>query len=140
LSVEFATLEDMLTPVQGLPAMPVAVIDADKRHVLAAIFPWHAVRFLILNKLHGFVVLEAVFFPVDVPLFAANLSKILHGAWFPLVIGATFFTLMLTWAMERRILADNLRKITPPIHQFIVDLGSHPPNKIEGDAVFLTGS
>ncbi|MEJ2040126.1 MAG: KUP/HAK/KT family potassium transporter, partial [Desulfosarcinaceae bacterium] len=40
----------------------------------------------------------------------------------------------------RWILAGNLRKIMPPVHQFIVDLGSHPPNKIEGDAVFLTGS
>jgi KUP system potassium uptake protein len=28
----------------------------------------------------------------------------------------------------------------PPVHQLIVDLGSHPPNKIEGDAVFLAGS
>ena len=34
MSVEFATFEDMLTSVQGLPAMPVAVIDADDRHVL----------------------------------------------------------------------------------------------------------
>jgi K+ transporter len=117
-----------------------AVQVARTPQVLAAIFPWHAVRFLILNKLHGFVVLGAVFLLLDVPFFAANLSKILHGAWFPLVIGATFFTLMLTWAKGRRILADNLRKITPPIHQFIVDLGSHPPNIIEGDAVFLTGS
>jgi KUP system potassium uptake protein len=28
----------------------------------------------------------------------------------------------------------------PPVHQFIVDLASHPPNKIEGDAVYLTGN
>ena len=34
MSVEFATFEDMLTSVQGLPAMPIAVIDADERHVL----------------------------------------------------------------------------------------------------------
>ncbi len=47
---------------------------------------------------------------------------------------------MLTWAKGRRTLAGNLRKIMPPIHQFIVDLGSHQPNKIEGDAVFLAGS
>ena len=84
--------------------------------------------------------LAGLFLLVDVPFFAANLSKILHGAWFPLVIGAAFFTVMLTWAKGRRILSDNFRKIMPPIHQFIVDMGSHPPNKIEGDAVFLTGS
>ncbi len=34
MSVEFAAFEDMLKSVQGLPAMPVAVIDADERHVL----------------------------------------------------------------------------------------------------------
>jgi KUP system potassium uptake protein len=32
--------------------------------VLSAVFPWHAIRFLILNKLHGFVVLGAVFLVV----------------------------------------------------------------------------
>ena len=84
--------------------------------------------------------LVALFFMVDVPFFMANISKILHGAWFPLVIGAAFFILMITWAKGRRILADQLRRIMPPVHQFIVDLASRPPNKIEGDAVFLTGS
>jgi KUP system potassium uptake protein len=38
------------------------------------------------------------------------------------------------------MLADQLRRILPPIHQFIVDLSSHPPTKIEGDAIFLTGN
>jgi len=84
--------------------------------------------------------LAGLFFMVDVPFFAANISKILHGAWFPLVIGAAFFTLMLTWARGRSVLADQLRRIMPPVHQFIVDLASHPPNRIDGDAVFLSGS
>jgi len=84
--------------------------------------------------------LVGLFFMIDVPFFGANISKIFHGAWFPLVIGAVFFLLMLTWAKGRRVLADQLRRIMPPIHQFIVDLASHPPAKIEGDAVFLTGN
>ncbi|MEW6670948.1 MAG: potassium transporter Kup [Thermodesulfobacteriota bacterium] len=84
--------------------------------------------------------LAGLFILVDVPFFGANISKIFHGAWFPLVIGAVFFTMMITWAKGRRILADQLRRIMPPIHQFIVDLSSHPPTKIEGDAVYLTGN
>ena len=84
--------------------------------------------------------LAGLFFIIDVPFFAANISKILHGAWFPLVIGAVFFFLMLTWAKGRRILADQLRLIMPPVHQYIVDLSSHPPNRIDGDAVFLNGN
>jgi phosphotransacetylase len=34
MNVEFTNFEDMLKAVQGLPAMPIAVIDADERHVL----------------------------------------------------------------------------------------------------------
>ncbi len=34
MNVEFVTFEDMLKAVQGLPAVPVAVIDADESHVL----------------------------------------------------------------------------------------------------------
>ena len=86
------------------------------------------------------VPLVCLFLLVDVPFFAANISKILHGAWFPIAIGALFFTLMTTWAKGRRILASQLRKMMPPVHQYIVDLASHPPNKIEGDGVFMTGS
>ena len=84
--------------------------------------------------------LAGLFLLVDVPFFAANISKIFHGAWFPLVIGATFFTLMLTWAKGRGILAAKLHKVMPQVHQFIVDLASHPPNKIDGDGIFLSGS
>ncbi len=84
--------------------------------------------------------LAGLFFLVDVPFFMANISKILHGAWFPLVIGAAFFTLMTTWAKGRCILADQLRKVMPTVHQFIVELANRPLDKIEGDAVFLTGS
>jgi KUP system potassium uptake protein len=47
---------------------------------------------------------------------------------------------MLIWARGRRVLDDQLRKIMPPVHQFIVDLASHPPNRIDEDAVFLTES
>jgi len=84
--------------------------------------------------------LAGIFFLVDVPFFLANISKVLHGAWFPLVIGAVFFTVMLTWSKGRRIVSEQLHKIMPPLHQFIVDLSSDPPTKIDGQAVFLTGS
>ena len=84
--------------------------------------------------------LAGLFLLVDVPFFAANISKIVHGAWFPLVIGTIFFTLMLTWAKGRRILADQLAEKMQPVHQFIVDIVNHPPDKIEGDAVFLTSN
>jgi KUP system potassium uptake protein len=84
--------------------------------------------------------LAGLFFLVDVPFFIANLSKVLHGAWFPLAIGAVFYTVMQTWAKGRHILSEQLHKIMPPVHQFIVDLSNHPPTKIDKHAVFLSGT
>lgn len=84
--------------------------------------------------------LSGIFFLVDAPFFLANISKVLHGAWFPLVIGAFFFTVMLTWSKGRRIVGEQLHKIMPPLHQFIVDLSRNPPTRIDGQAVFLTGT
>jgi phosphotransacetylase len=37
MSIEFTTFEDLLRSVRGLPAMPLAVIDADERHVLEGV-------------------------------------------------------------------------------------------------------
>ncbi len=84
--------------------------------------------------------LAGLFFVVDVPFFSANISKLFHGAWFPLVIGGAVFTMMLTWDKGRRILSGQLRKIMPPVHQYIVDVASNPPKKIEEDAVFLSAT
>ncbi|MGB5616969.1 MAG: KUP/HAK/KT family potassium transporter, partial [Desulfobacterales bacterium] len=121
---------------------------------LAAAYGLAVTSTMIINTVLFFVVIRrqwhwpllwaaplvGLFLLEDVPFFAANISKIFHGAWFPLVIGAAFFTLMLTWAKGRGILAAKLHKVMPPVHQFVVDLTSHPPNKIEGDAVYLTGN
>lgn len=37
MSIEFATFEDLLKAAQSLPAMPIAVIDADEQHVLEGV-------------------------------------------------------------------------------------------------------
>jgi len=84
--------------------------------------------------------LAGLFLLLDVPFFASNISKIFHGAWVPIVIGWAFFTLMLTWADGRRTLVGKLSEITQPVQQFIEDLAGHPPNRIDGDGVFLTGN
>ncbi len=84
--------------------------------------------------------LAGIFYLVDGPFFIANISKVLHGAWFPLVIGAIFFTMMQTWAKGRRILAEQLYKAMPPVHQFIVDLTNNAPTRIDNHAVFLSGT
>jgi KUP system potassium uptake protein len=84
--------------------------------------------------------LTGLFFLVDIPFFCANISKIFHGAWFPLVIGAAIFTLMLTWEEGRKILAEQLLNLSPLIEDFGKSLEENPPQKVRGQAIFLTGN
>jgi KUP system potassium uptake protein len=79
--------------------------------------------FVVAQRRWGWSWLKAgapagLFFLVDIPFFCVNISKISHGAWFPLVIGAVLFTVILTWAKGRKILYDQLLKLSPSIDDF----------------------
>jgi len=84
--------------------------------------------------------LAGIFFLVDIPFFGANISKIFHGAWFPLAIGAFFFMLMLTWEQGRKILADQFQTLTTSFGAFKKSLDINPPQRVNSQAVFLTGN
>lgn len=84
--------------------------------------------------------LACLFFMVDIPFFCANISKIFHGAWFPLVIGAVFFTVMLTWEQGRELLWEQLMTFSPSVEEFKESLEQNPPQRVRGQAVFLTGN
>ena len=82
--------------------------------------------------------LTALFFMIDLPFFGANMSKIFHGAWFALAIGGFFFLIMLTWEQGREILGSRMRSLTPSLGEFKKMLKKSPPQRINGQAVFLT--
>jgi KUP system potassium uptake protein len=83
------------------------------------------------------VSLTGLFFLVDIPFFLANISKILHGAWFPLVVGAFFFFLMMTWKKGRKILAEQLNDRTLALDDFRQRIEEEQPHRVRGQAVFL---
>ncbi len=78
------------------------------------------------------------FFIVDVTFFASNLLKLLQGGWFPLMIGAAVFTLMMTWKRGRTILNEKLREDAIDLPSFLEAVFVNPPMRVEGTAVFLT--
>jgi KUP system potassium uptake protein len=43
-------------------------------------------------------------------LFSASTLKLFHGGWFPLLLGAVLFTVMLTWKRGRQLVFQNLQK------------------------------
>jgi len=84
--------------------------------------------------------LTAVFLVVDFAFFASNMTKIFHGAWFPLVIGGLCFTVMLTWERGREILASRMKGLTMDLADFLTMVANDPPHRIPGQGFFLTRS
>ena len=80
-------------------AFGMAVIAHDHHHHAAVPLPrpadWRTPLWLVV--LGGGALLL-----VDLLFLAANLTKLVHGAWLPLLIGLTAFTVMTTWQRGRR--------------------------------------
>ncbi len=82
----------------------------------------------------------ALFLIIDTAFFSANISKLLHGAWFPLVVGLIIFLLMITWRRGRQDLAAeyNARSVTWEDFQKTVD--DPAVGRVNGFAIFLSGN
>ena len=76
---------------------------------------------------------------VDLMFFAANLTKLVHGAWLPLTIAVVAFTVMTTWQKGRRIVTRAREKAEGPLREFVDELVHLDPPlvRIPGTAVFL---
>jgi KUP system potassium uptake protein len=80
----------------------------------------------------------AVFLLVDLAFFGANMLKVLHGGWLPLVIGALIFTMMTTWKTGRSLVAERLTARALPLEDFMAAVSAAPPTRVPGTAVFMT--
>jgi len=77
------------------------------------------------------------FFVVDFVYFSANVVKVFDGGWFPVVIGAVMFMLMMTWKQGRRLMAARLREDAIDLKSFLEAVFVSPPTRVRGTAVFL---
>jgi KUP system potassium uptake protein len=78
----------------------------------------------------------ALFLSVDLAFFSANILKLPHGGWMPLVLGLAIVTLMMTWHQGRAIVSRHLQSAAPPLAEF---LKAVLPGiaRVPGYAVFL---
>ena len=77
------------------------------------------------------------FLTIDLMLFAANTLKIGRGGWFPLVLGALVFTIMLTWKRGLELVTTKLTANAIALKEFLASLLAYPPARVEGVAVFV---
>ena len=109
------------------PDVPVADGAGERLGIaLSAIFATNTLlAFVVFRMLLAKAVVDgragrAFFISIELTFFAANLTKILSGGWFPLVVGAIFFTILTTWHRGRLTLARAMkedRSVAAPLHQ-----------------------
>jgi KUP system potassium uptake protein len=82
----------------------------------------------------------AFFIAIDLAFFSANMLKITHGGWFPLLTSAGILFLMLTWRKGRRVLRSCLGDMCLPMDVFLTDLEKQNIRRVPGTAVFMSGN
>jgi KUP system potassium uptake protein len=84
--------------------------------------------------------LALFFLVIEFAFFGANLTKIAHGGWFTLVIGAVVYTGLSTWKRGRALLAERMRERLYPFDRFLQDIAAYPPQRVTGTAIFMTSN
>jgi KUP system potassium uptake protein len=79
---------------------------------------------------------------IEVSFFSANLAKVAHGAWLPLVVGLVVSTVMVTWRKGQLIVSRNRTEKEGPLDGFLETLASREPpvRRVPGTAIFLNPS
>ncbi len=131
LLVMFFRTSSNLTSAYGIAVTGAMLIDTC---LLAVVLfrLWNWPRYLAVPML-------TLFFVVDGAYFAANLTKVPDGGWFPLLIGMIIFTFLTTWAKGRQLMIDRMREGAMPIKVFIQSAAT-AATRVPGTAVFMTSS
>jgi KUP system potassium uptake protein len=91
------------------------------------------------SKLHVWT-LTAAFLLIDLSFLIANVVKIEHGGWVPLIMAMGVYTLMSTWKRGRTQLNEIQTENAMPLDIFLQSIERNPPVRVRGTAVFMTST
>ncbi len=91
-------------------------------------------------SLWAVLALGTLFMVVDLGFWAGNIVKVPDGGWFPLVVAAVMFTLMVTWKKGREILSERIQLGSLPLDTFLADPAVAKLTRVPGTAVFMGGN
>ena len=80
-----------------------------------------------------------LFLIVDGAYFAANLTKVPDGGWFPLLVGAIAFTLLTTWARGRKLMRERMGEVSLPMEIFAKS-AKNSATRVPGTAIFMASA
>jgi KUP system potassium uptake protein len=71
---------------------------------------------------------------------AGSFSKLMEGAWFPLVVAAGIWVIMKTWTDGRAILFQALQRGRLPVEHLIDEIKNDRITRVPGTAVFMSAT
>jgi len=121
-----------LASAYGIAVTGTMVVTA----VMAIVVVWKDWRWPVWAA----VALILPFLFIDTTFLTANLLKVFHGGWVPLLIGGLVMVIMLTWRRGASILAAKTRRLETPLDLLIQSLAKSPPPRVPGTAIFLSAA
>src|SRR3954453_9472806 len=133
LVVGFGSAEH-LASAYGIAVTGTLAIDTVLFFVVVRML-WHKPLWLVILG-------AGAFLTVDLTFFAANLPKVLHGGWFPLLIALVIFVVLTTWQRGREIVTRNRTEQEGPLRAFVEEVHKMdpPPARAPRTGVFLNAN
>src|SRR4051812_36649838 len=94
---------------------------------------WNRPLWLVITGAIAFLI-------VDLTFFTANLTKVLHGGWFPLAIAVCVFGVLTTWQRGREIVTHRRTEEEGPLRDFVDEVQEAGVFRAPGTAVFLNAN
>jgi KUP system potassium uptake protein len=98
-----------------------------------------AVLALPSRRIKLLIPLLALFLVLEIGFFAANISKIADGGWFPLAVAAGMFTVLTTWRRGIEIMRAR-KDALPRVASDDLNLGLSEIPRVPGAAVFFSST
>jgi KUP system potassium uptake protein len=99
--------------------------------IVVARHKWHVKPLLLIP-------VAAILLFVDVSFFTANLTKFLHGGWFPLLIALLVYLILMTWSKGRMLLHQRREEIGNTDAQLTSLIDNAKTDPMPGSAIYLT--
>jgi KUP system potassium uptake protein len=119
-----------LAAAYGMAVTLSMVITTLLAYTVARAWGWGTLRAVLVTLL---------FLSIELTFLTANIEKIAHGGWFPLLLAALLSLLMSTWYWGRQLLAERFRSELLPLDDFFQLIARDEPRRVPGTAVFMTG-
>ena len=122
---------DKLSDIYGVAVTGTFILDTTLFLVVARSL-WQTARWKL-------ALLGSVLYLIEVSFFSSNVTKVTHGAWLPLCVGASVAIVMTTWRRGRDTVTHNRNEAEGSLDDFLTEVRTADPPmvRLPVTAIFL---